>query len=142
MTQPAYLYRGKTFHYPNIVNVVDGDETSDWPSGALIDTSSLHHLSLHLEVTSGSGIGVGLQVRLEGSNLDDTSAQFVALSADKFNGSNPTTGTNWGVATYSGDSKLIITYKDLPRFVRLVATPNFIEGSTGTAKVHLYGWTV
>jgi hypothetical protein len=137
-------YRGKELHLPLFRVVSAGVDETDWPSGDPIDTTNLHHLSVHIVTASVSGIG-DLEFRLAGSNGEDLSpfvSGAIGLTPDKHIGPGTFTGPVLNVPT--GSNQIYLVYKDLPKWVR----PLFAWGSgdwetmSGGVVVAVHGWMI
>jgi hypothetical protein len=142
MASENWLYRGKTLDAQNFIKYTDASiGPSSWTSSFWIDTSGLHHLSLHVHINQSVSFSSGALV-LKGSNIDSGSGTgAVEIVPVTKAGDGTLSGASLALpAGGSGDT--ILTYTNLPRWVRPVLFLNDTPSMVGELSVHLFGWMV
>lgn len=120
----------KTLHIPNYIDIVDGTDESD-VSDEWIDTTGLHHLSIHIESTETSTDALSFAFHLYGKNTESGAVRGALID----------TLTIVARSAPTQEVEIVANYPTLPRWVRVVAASGNPSSFTGEVHVHLFGWT-
>ena len=134
-----YFYRGKELHSPQYRLVTQSVDELPWDGP--IDTTNLHHLSVHLYCTNLSGLA-DIVFKMEGGNgAEGVGGTAILLPPDKHIGPGTLTGATLSVP--NGSSQIYLVYKDLPKWVRpVLAWGEGWNEMTGGMVMSLHGWMV
>jgi hypothetical protein len=141
MANESWLYRGKLLDAKNFIKYTDASSgPSSWTSSFWLDTSNLHHLSVHVHINQSVSFSSGSLV-LKGTNIDDAGLGAVEIVPLVKAGDGTVSGASLGLPT-GGSGDTILTYTNLPRWVRPVLFLNDAPSMVGELSVHLFGWMV
>lgn len=129
-----YLHRGPVTDYPGLIDFVNGSNNSNFSSSWFLDVSGIRYLSIQLHAEQSVAYSSGTFV-LYGSNVD---GYQVPLTPDRLEGAGSLSGTTFTLPS-GGNFDSILTYKDLPRWVKPALTLGDQGSMVGGLSVHVFG---
>ena len=142
---PLIYTGGRVFYSPEFVKYTNGNAAygeSGSDSGLFssfgIDTSHMHHLSVHVNWALSTGFS-SASISLYGSNIHETDGCQVRL-ADAVGNTSSVAGNTSMSLTVQNNGNAIATFKDLPRWAKVVPVITGIGSTVGTITVGVFGW--
>src|SRR3972149_9077592 len=137
MSVPKFLFKGKPFDPPELYKWVNNSAQHDsqlTPYG--IDASQMQLLVLHVYWRQSTRFSSGA-VYAFGSNIESVDGPAIAPVSVAGNGS--LSGSQVTLANQN-DGDVLITYQDMPRWVKPYAGLSGVASMVGDFRVAAFGW--